>query len=374
MSFQVKDFRSITASMINWMRSVQRKITDFNVGSVVRTMLEAVAAEIDELYQQIFNGVKEAIPVSVYNSFDFSALPAAPAGGVITVTIQSSATPIVIGVGTVFSPSAGGVTYQSLQNVTILPTVTEADVAVVATSPGIAGNIPAGAAFAANPPPTGFISATNDGPFINGADVESEEARKSRFRQYIQSISRGPNASLIYGLRTAVITDTQGNVTERVAHAAVIEPWETDPLQPVGRVECYIHNGIGGTSLNLVSRAREIIYGYYDHNNNAVPGWKAAGVQVEVFAAIETGVNVTGVVTALSGYDADDLIVTAEARIDAYIQGLNLGESVILSEIIGIVMQIDGVYNFTASAPADDVTAGNNTKLMPGTITITAAP
>lgn len=373
MAFQIKDFTSVTASMINWMRSAQRKVTDFNVGSAVRTMLEACAAEIDELYQQMFNGLREAIPVSVYNSFDFSALPATPAGGVIKVTIQSSATPVVVGVGTVFSAATGGVTYQSLQNVTIPPSTTVVNVAVVATSPGLAGNIPSGATFTANPPPTGFVSATNEVPFINGSDVESEEARKTRFRQYIQSISRGPSASLVYGLRTATITDSQGNVTERVAHAAVIEPWITDPLQPVGRVECYIHNGIGSTSQNLVSRATEIIYGYYDENNNAVPGWKAAGVQVEVFAAGETAVNVTGVLTALSGYDADDLIDTATERIGSYIQGLNLGESVILSEIIAIAMDVTGVYNFTASVPAGDVAAGNDTKLMPGTIAITAA-
>lgn len=371
--FQLKDFRSITASMINWMRSSQRKITDFNVGSVARTMLEAPAAEIDELYQQMFNGLKEAIPVAVYGSFDFSAMPAMPAGGIITVTIQPSATPVVIGVGTVFSMAAGGVTYQSLQNVTIPPSQATADVAVVATSPGLAGNIPALTQFSANPPPTGFVSATNAAPFINGADAESEEARKSRFRQYIQSISRGPNASLIYGLRTAFIADSQGNQTERVVHAAVIEPWMNNPMQPVGRVECYIHNGIGGTSNNLVSRAVEIIYGYYDQNNNPVPGWKAAGVQVEVFAAGETPVNVTGVLTPVSGYDGAELIATAEARIGAYIQGLNLGESVILAEITAIAMEIEGVYNFTVSAPVNDVSAGNDTKLMPGAITITPA-
>ena len=50
--FQIKDFASITASMINWLRANTTKVTDFNVGSVVRTMAEASAAEMEELYLQ----------------------------------------------------------------------------------------------------------------------------------------------------------------------------------------------------------------------------------------------------------------------------------------------------------------------------------
>ncbi len=56
--FQVKDFRSIVASMVNHVRATTTKITDFRVGGVARTLLEAPAIEIDELYQQMFNGLR----------------------------------------------------------------------------------------------------------------------------------------------------------------------------------------------------------------------------------------------------------------------------------------------------------------------------
>src|SRR3546814_4415210 len=68
-------------------------------------------------------------------------------------------------------------------------------------------------------------------------------------------------------------------------------------------VECYVHNGVGNTSSALVNRARDVIYGYYDANGNAVPGWKAAGVKEEVYAAEEQTVAVTGVLTAMPGFD-----------------------------------------------------------------------
>ena len=63
MAFQIKNFASIVASMINRMSATQNKVTDFNVGAVGRTLIEAPAIEIDQLYQQMFNGLKEAIPV-----------------------------------------------------------------------------------------------------------------------------------------------------------------------------------------------------------------------------------------------------------------------------------------------------------------------
>src|SRR3546814_6403650 len=76
-------------------------------------------------------------------------------------------------------------------------------------------------------------------------------------------------------------------------------------------VECYVHNGVGNTSSALVNRARDVIYGYYDANGNAVPGWKAAGVKVEVYAAEEQTVAVTGVLTAMPGFDKPSLITQA---------------------------------------------------------------
>ena len=66
MSFQIKDFLSIVASMVNYMRGATSKITDYNVGSVARTMVEAPAIEIDQLYQQMLFGLRDAIPTATY--------------------------------------------------------------------------------------------------------------------------------------------------------------------------------------------------------------------------------------------------------------------------------------------------------------------
>lgn len=371
MAFQIKDFTSIVASMINWMRSTQTKVTDFNVGSVARTLVEAPAIELDELYQQMFIGLKEAIPVATYNSFNFSALPAIAASGLVRVTIASSASPTLIPAGTVFTYENGAVSYVSSQDVTIPSGNTYGDVLVIASQAGVLGNIAAGTLFTVQPTVSGMVSATNLSPFINGADAETEDARKLRFGAYVQSLNRGTVAALTYGLKTTALTDSLGNLTERVVAASVVEPWLTDSNQPISLVNCYVHNGVGNTSSTLVTQAKAVIYGYYDTNGNAVPGWKAAGVHVEVYAATEQQVAVTGALTVAAGYDKPTLVNQATQAIFGYIQGLDIGATAIKAEIIALVMGIPGVVNFIPSAPTADVTATSQVKLMPGTITIT---
>lgn len=368
--FQIKDFVSITASAINWMKTTTTKITDFNIGSIVRTMIEAVAAELDELYQQMFIGLREAIPVSVYNSFDFAALDATAAGGLVRVTVTSGAS-VLISADTVFSVSGKQVTYISTSDVVIAAGATYADVPVIASTPGVAGNLAASASFTASPAPDRFVSATNPTAFVSGRDAETDDDRKVRFNAFIASLNRGTLAALSYGLKTTAITDSAGNVTERVATVSIVEPWLTDPLQPISLVNCYVHNGVGSTSSTLVTKARDVVYGYYDSNGNAVPGWKAAGVKVEVYAATEQTVAVTAVLTAANGYDKPTLITAATSAIYTYLQSLPIGSTAIRAEIIALAMNVDGVSNFVMSAPSSDTTVAANIKIMPGTFTIT---
>ena len=136
-------------------------------------------------------------------------------------------------------------------------------------------------------------------------------------------------------------------------------------------MNCYIHNGIGSTSGALVTRANQVIYGYYDASGNAVPGWKAAGVKVEVFAATEQTVAVTAVLTAIAGYDKPTLVAAAISAINTYLLELPIGVSALKAEIIASAMNIAGVANFVVSAPSADVTIAANYKIMPGTFTIT---
>lgn len=372
MAFQLKDFASITASMINWMRSVQKIITDFKVGGVVRSMLEACAAEIDELYKQIFIGLKEAIPVSVYTSFNFPPLAATPAGGQITVTFTAQGADLVIAAGTLWVPNNGGsVNYSQTTNVTLLAGHTSVNVPVSAVTAGTIGNLPSATGFNPNPVPTGFVSATNTIAFINGIDTETPDQQKIRFNSFISTLPRGTVAAIRYGATTTTLLDSGGNVTERVASAQVVEPWKTDITQPVSLVNVYIYNGVGGTSGALMTQCQKVIDGYNDTSGNPVPGWKAAGVKVVVAAVTETQIPVTGVLTAAPGFDKPTLIAKVTPAIFAYIQGLAPGDEFIFIDMTTAVKNIAGVENFVPSTPTADQAGVVGVKYTPGTISIT---
>ena len=374
MAFQVKDWLSIVASMVNHMRGATPRFTDYNVGSVGRTLVEAPAVELDQLYQQMQTGLIEAIPVSVYNSFNFPALAAVAASGRIRVNITPGTTAVTIPAGSVFVRSdASGRGYVSQEPGVIAPSASYVDLTVVAQAPGSGGNMPAGTAFDMANPAERLVSVAALSRFDNGTDEEGTDARRLRFNAFIASLPRGTLAALEYGLKTVALTDANGLVTERVVSCAIIEPYLADPNQPIALVRCYIHNGAGATSGALVQRAAKVLYGYYDSEGKPVPGWQAAGVQVEVYAATEQAANVAGTVAVANGYSAATVLAAATAEVSAYLSALGIGAPFLRAEAISRVMALEGVTNVILTTPAADVAAAATVKLKPGAVTLTAA-
>lgn len=358
--------------MLNWMRIAQSRVTDFEIGSVARTVLEAPAAEIDELYQQMFIGIREAIPVSIYRGFQFGTLEATPAVGLIRVTITPITGDTLIPAGTAFTRSAGGqVQYLSTADATIVGLDSYVDVSVSASAAGTAGNAPPGETFTMQPLPLSFVSAISPGGLGGGENGETEDQRRARFAQFIAALERSTHKAIYYAASLANIRDAGGLVIERVTSAMIVEPYLVDPLlYTPALVWLYIENRVGAPSSDLITRCQEIVDGY-ERDGVSYPGWKAAGVQVEVRAATRTTVAVTGVLTALAGYDAATLRSTALDAIFTYLSTLPIAAPAYRAQIVARVMAIEGVKNFTMSAPSSDITPGATEKLAPGAITIT---
>lgn len=374
MAFQLKDFPSIAASIINHARATQTSLTDFNIGSAIRTLLEAPAVEIEELYQQMWNGLEESIPVSVFNAFDFAALPAKPATGMVRVQMAPSSSAQSISGGVVFTTDgAGSVSFAVVADVAVPAGSSFFDVKVVAVQPGLSGNIRIGESLSMSPAISGFVSANSLSGFDDGADAESLLERKNRFIDYVSNLSRGTVSALKYGARTAKIYDAAGLVLEQVAGVTIIEPWLTDDQQPPGLVNLYIFNGVDGASSSLVARVSEVIDGYYDANGAPVPGWKAAGVKVNVASATLTSIAVTGVVTVDPTYAQSTVLADVGSAVAGYISALNIGDDVIQSGIVAAGMGVPGVTNFRLTVPGADVVIAANAKAIAGTFNLTVA-
>lgn len=360
--FQLKNFVSISASMLNHIRGTTKKITDLIPGSVARTLVEAPAIEIEELYLQYFNGLREAIPVATFKSFGFGQLPAAYARGYVSVSVEIAPTEtFTVASGTEFT-STDGRSYYSTEVVTWLAGATSIRIHVIAAAAGLSYNIAAGSitastAFAAN-------YTISNSAITNGRDIELDAERESRFADYISSLSRGTLVACNVAIRDATILDSDGNIQEYVTRIGFTEI--------PGYVRYFIYSSAGLPSEALLTKAQLIIDGWEDGNTGVItPGYRAGGVRMDVDAMSERAVPLTVTVGMLSGYE---LTSSTEQEIsDAYatlLSSIGGGEVLYIEDIDTALLSVTGVKSVLISA-TENITCAANEALVPGAVTVT---
>jgi hypothetical protein len=109
----------------------------------------------------------------------------------------------------------------------------------------------------------------------------------------------------------------------------------------------------------LISAAQKVVDGDPNDRLN-YPGYRAAGIDVQVKAPTQRVIAVTGVLTITRGFERTVVRAAAEANVVTYVNGLGISGDVIRSEIIEQIMATPGVYNVTLSAPTRGVTVIND--------------
>lgn len=368
--FQIKNYSSIALSMVNHLKATQSRVKDFRIGAAGRTLIDGPAIEIDELYQQMFNGLMESIPVALYKTFRFDALQPAAAYTILTfsVSVAPSVNPIIIPLGTIAKVPGGSVDYATELQVSIAVSTTSITVRAVANVSGSVGNTAANTITAIEPVISG-VSVNNANDVVSGRDLETEEERAERFQDFIAALSRGPAESIEYGAKTATVI-VDGLVTEYVASAIVTEPYINDPEALPGYIECYIFNGVYSATADMVDETQKVIDGYYDTDGNRVRGWKAAGIICQVFAVTMVPIDIDATITAVDGYLLSDLIDQVDTVLRDYIFTLKVGATGVVSEIVERAMGVAGVYDFQVVNPTENVTVQPAQKLYVNALTL----
>lgn len=338
--FQIKTFPQITDDMIARMRASTTKVTDFNVGSIVRALLEAPALEVDELYQAMYYGLLEAIPTAIYTGFGFDLQPAFAASGWVSASIpsaQGAATQIPAGLALTAYDGTG---YSVVAAGAIPAGQTSVLVRVVADTAGAAGNQPAGAIDVE----IGGVHYLS-GEISAGRDAETASERAERFAAYIRSLARGTISSLEYAARLATVYSESGVAIERAERAAVQE-------EP-GHVFLYVHNGSGATSAELVAQVQTLIDGYRDTDAGVwVGGYRPAGMRVEVLAMDDVTIAVELEVRAGLGFRTEATRLAIAREIGEFLRNVRPGDDVRPVQIRNAALAVDGVDAVTVLAPA----------------------
>lgn len=289
MKFTIKTFSEILDNMANWVKSNSKNITNFRPGSVVRTMLESVALEIELLYYKMFKGFTQAIQESTFNSFDFGRVESTHSIGEITITFREPLSQAVV-IPKGFKVSTPSTQWDLVEFETVGEIVCEAGiegvtVPVRCTRPGIIGNISAGLVTIARNPLLMMDSVVNNKAMSGGFPEESIEERKKRFTHYIQTLAKGTVSAIEYGCRTV----------PGVAGAFVEEG--------IGFFKVYAHNSSG---LLPESLRADIEHSLLDY--------RSAGIEPQIFPpeilSVELGVTIT-----LADYVREDQIGEYELMI-----------------------------------------------------------
>lgn len=363
MAFQIKDFVSIVASMINWSRASSDKVTDYNVGSVTRTLFEGAAVEMDELYQQTFIGLREAIPVATFRSFRFDKLPAAYARGSVTVTAPQALTqPITLPAGTVFSTLAG-LKFLSDSAVTWPAGSSKAQVPVTAEAPGSVYNVEQGAISVCAA--LGGVYGLSNAALLNGREIETDDEQEQRFADYVSALSRGTVPACEYAARSATLAAVDGALTEYVTRVGSVET--------AGYVKVYVYGSSGLPSAALLARAQAIINGSRDAVTGAiVPGYRAGGVRVDVLPMVERAIPLSAQVVMQDGYSLTQAAKLALASLyRTSLLSVAAGDTLYLGALETDLLNLEGLRRIVLNG-ATNITCGANEVLIPGAVEITA--
>lgn len=336
MGLIIKDMDAVFNNLVEWITAKTDKITDFNVGSAMRTLSEAIAMQFEEFYYAMKQNTVWAIENSIYDAFSFDMEAATYATGVVTIRYyQPLKQPLQIEKGTVFCTSSGYgyIYYESTEDVVVPEDTTSVDLKVICKSIGTVGNVPAGAITTIVVTNANIESVTNREALTNGTDDETNTERKKRFQNYIKTLARGTADSIVYGTLEV----------DGVAGAMVDDSY-------IGYVKVYAHDSDGNLSDELRQAILDNVWNY-----------RAAGIEVEVLPIIKKAIDIELVVVIDDNYDASSYTGMLHTLVTSELNNYLVSENLYMSNLIHAIKNVydDVVINIVIRKGADTIIEKN---------------
>ncbi|PJZ89541.1 baseplate J/gp47 family protein [Leptospira levettii] len=364
-----------TSAMINYNIAKNSRLSNFNPGSRARTLIDAIANQLERSDGEVARGFKDIIN-GVYQAFGFGRLPGVPATGYVRLESSTHTVPIVITQGTVID--LFGLEFETLVTRTLGVGDTSIDIDVRAKKAGTEYNIEIakvdtseGLGTITPSVPSG-TRIWNPIKFSGGTNIESEEARLRRFQSFINSLGR----STLRGIKFAVesIPGVVGCVVEQN-----VNPYTR--LPELGWINIFVSDGTAFPPATLLNLVEKTVVGDVNDEIN-FPGYAAAGTFVYVAPVSVSAINVelSIVVQEGSALTDDDTRIIIENAIASYINTLPLGRDVLFDTLRSRILTAHpDFYIVSLTNPSVDISIPFST--LPrvggssgGTITINILP
>lgn len=337
MGLKIKNLNEILNSLITWVTSKSDKITDFNAGSAISTLLESISLQLEEYYFDMRNAVLYAIENAVFYAFGFEKTQSEYAKGEVTLTFkQPLPAPMVIPKGTVFSTgleSSRVVYYKSLESVVAPAGALTAKVPIQCTEAGEIGNVADNKVTICITTNPFILSCTNEVAISSGKEQETDSELKNRFTAYIHTLSKATAEAIAYGAKSV---------------AGVAGVYVDDNY--IGMVKVYVHDSNG----DLPEALKQAVL-------TELVNWRAAGIEVEVMPVVKKYEDMIITLVIADDYPLEVAATDTEDKIKAYLQALTVHKDFYVSEIVAMIMAQKeyGIINVDIQKGSDMTTLDN---------------
>lgn len=302
---------------------------DSEPGSILRTIFEAVGFKIEDISYLFSAEITKLIPVTTFEAFDFQPAGASYAQVSLEVERNGSLNGTLVIPAGYLAGRADGISYQTLGQLVLPPSVSQGQVLAVCTTLGAVGKTAANTVVYPKSTVLGIGKVTNPSPSIGGDDAESLEQQIERFTDYIEGIFDASHPALVSWAKRATVNGARAKqvVTYDQRHKPSLSP---------GYVEVYVDDGYATTPADLLSEIQRILE---DH--------KAAGAVLAVKNVTPRVVNVTHEVADNKKAVANDVVIN-------YFYDLKIGQKVSRENLITLLTNATG-SEITLFEPTADV-------------------
>lgn len=363
MSLSIKTFAQYVRDMSAAVQAATTQILDLSVGSVLRAILEAnasVALWLQVLVVDVMDASRAATARgndldTWMGDFALQRLPATSAVGLVTFSRFSAVGSVVVPVGTTVRTTDGGVSFRVVQDAShelwddaqtgyvLADAQQTAVVPIRAEATGVGGNVLTGSITLIASSVAGVDAVVNAGPTAGGMDAEPDSALRVRFRDYINSRSRGTRSAIAF----AVASVRQGiafTIQENIDSAG-------DPR--TGHFVVTVDDGSGAPPLDVIASVAEAI----DLVRPIGSTFSVHPPQVE-----QVSIALSVALPDLSATSANRVRDTVAGAVEQYVSRLGIGASLSVTRIAQVA--------YEASTHVRNVSGvrinGNDTDLTPG--------
>jgi uncharacterized phage protein gp47/JayE len=373
MQLSLQNFSTLVENMAASVQGAASNLLDLTVGSVLRAVLQAnasVALWLQWLIVQVLAATRLATSTgadcdSFGADFGFSRLPAVAAAGQVTLARFTPTIAAFVPVGTQFSTSANTQSFVVTIDTTnpayvaasggyvLAAGVAGITVPVAANVAGSAGNVQPGAISVISSALAGVDTVTNAAALAGGMDAESDAAFRSRFGNYLASLSKATDAAI-----GAAISAVQQGLSYVIS-----ENINQSGAPQMGHFVVTVDDGSGLPPAALLSVVQQ-----------AVDAVRPVGSSFAVQGPVVTPANISLNVTMLPGVSAQSVTTAVTAAIETYIASLGVGQTLNYTRLAQLSYAASGaITNVSAvllNGGAGDLTPPLFGVIRTGTITV----